>query len=98
MMAMGNVVNSKRIIYDARRNTYGDAQLSTDWNATAKGLLKAEMVKRGLTYKALVERFAEQGTVETEVNLRNKISRGGFSAGFFVQCLRAIGVSSLHLD
>ncbi len=35
---------------------------------------------------------------ETERNLDNKISRGGFSATFFVQCLIAIGCHTLHLE
>jgi hypothetical protein len=30
--------------------------------------------------------------------LRNKVARGGFSAVFFVQCLRAIQCHTLHLD
>ena len=49
-----------------------------------------------MTYKHLVERLAELGTVENEANLRNKISRGGFSAGFFVQCLVAIGAHTVR--
>lgn len=68
-----------------------------DWNDEAKGILKAEIARRHLTYKHLVDRLAELGTAETEANLRNKISRGGFSAGFFVQCLTAIGAHTVRL-
>ena len=68
-----------------------------DLNAEVKGMLKAEMKRRGLTYQDLVARLAEIGVQETEANLRNKVSRGGFSAAFFVQCLRAIGVQKLEL-
>jgi len=71
--------------------------MDKDWNAEAKGILKAEIARRHLTYKDVVEKLATQGTVETEANLRNKISRGGFSAGFFVQCLVAIGVHTVRL-
>jgi hypothetical protein len=46
---------------------------------------------------AAAAKLAAIGTSETEANLRNKISRGGFSAGFFVQCLTAIGVHSVRL-
>ena len=35
--------------------------------------------------------------ISDRVNLRNKVARGGFSAVFFVQCLKAIGVESLRL-
>ena len=67
------------------------------WNDEAKGILKAEIARKHLTYKELVDRLAAMGTAETEANLRNKISRGGFSAGFFVQCLVAIGVHVVRL-
>lgn len=69
----------------------------TDWTAKTKGLLKAELKKRGITYAQLVEKLGEIGIEETEVNLRNKIARGGFTAVFFVQCLEAIGCHTLHL-
>lgn len=35
---------------------------------------------------------------ETEANLRNKISRGSFTGAFLVQCMVAMGVTSLRLD
>jgi hypothetical protein len=34
---------------------------------------------------------------ETERNLNHKISRGGFSAAFLLQCLTAIGGGSVRL-
>jgi hypothetical protein len=72
--------------------------MDRDWTAYTKGLLRAEMARRQITYKGLVEKLAAQGTTETEANLRNKISRGGFTAAFFVQCMAAMGVTTLRLD
>ncbi len=46
-----------------------------------------EIALRLLTYRVVVETGAAHGIVETEPNRRNRISRGGFSAGFFVSCL-----------
>ena len=69
-----------------------------DWVAYTKGLLKAEMARRHLTYKGLVDKLAEIGIRETEANLRNKISRGGFTGAFLIQCLVAMGVTSLRLE
>jgi hypothetical protein len=69
-----------------------------DWTQRVKGILKAEIARRHLTYANLVEKLAEIGVKETEVNIRNKIARGGFSAVFFVQCLTAIGAHTLHLQ
>ena len=71
--------------------------MDRDWNNEAKGILKAEIARRHLTYKDLVEKLHAIGVQETEANLRNKISRGGFSAGFMVQCLSAIGAHTVHL-
>lgn len=62
-----------------------------DWADEAKGMLKAELKRRNMTYANLVEALDAVGVKETEVNLRNKISRGNFSAAFFLQALDAIG-------
>jgi hypothetical protein len=62
-----------------------------------EGKLKGALKRRGLTYAQLVEKLAALGIEETERNLTNKISRGGFSAAFFLQCLDALAVSELDL-
>lgn len=72
--------------------------MERDWVAYTKGLLRAEMARRQLTYKGLVEKLAEVGISETEANLRNKISRGGFTGAFLVQCLVAMGCTVLRLE
>ena len=72
--------------------------MDRDWVAYTKGLLRAEMTRRQISYKGLVEKLAAIGIAESEANLRNKISRGGFTAAFFVQCLAAMGVMTLRLD
>ncbi len=72
--------------------------MDRDWTAYTKGLLRAEMARRQITYKGLVEKLAAIGISETEANLRNKISRGGFTGAFLVQCLVAMGVSNLRID
>lgn len=69
----------------------------TDWENQIKGLLKAELKKRGVTYVQLVDKLAEIGVSETEPNIRNKLARGKFTAVFLVQCLTAIGAESLRL-
>ena len=70
----------------------------TDWEAKAGGLLRAEMTKRGLTYSQLVERLKAVGVSEDERNLRNKVSRGKFTAAFLLQCLSAMETHTVHLD
>lgn len=46
----------------------------------------------------LVERLAQLGVDEKEVNVRNKVSRGKFTVAFLLQCLEAIGSQQLRLD
>ena len=36
------------------------------------------------------------GIAETELNIKNKLSRGGLSAVFFVQCLEAVGAKEIR--
>ena len=69
-----------------------------DWAAYVKGLLRTEMARRNITAEDLAGRLGEIGVKESGANLRNKLSRGSFTAIFFVQCLRAMGVASLRLD
>jgi len=69
-----------------------------DWTEKTKGILKAELKRRNVTYGQLVEKLAEIGVKDTDVNIRNKIARGGFTAVFFVQCLSAIGCQTLRLE
>ncbi|MBL8659707.1 MAG: hypothetical protein JNM75_08125 [Rhodospirillales bacterium] len=69
-----------------------------DWVNLVKGILRAEMARRGITYDQLAARLAELGVQDTAVNIRNKVARGGFSAVFFVQCLRAVGCAKIDLD
>jgi len=68
-----------------------------DWEDQAKGLLKAELKRRNISYVQLVDKLAEMGVMDSEPNVRNKLSRGKFTAVFLLQCLTAIGVSHLQL-
>lgn len=69
-----------------------------EWETRVANMLKAELKRKGVTYSQLVDKLAEIGVEEKEVNIRNKLARGKFSAAFLFQCLAAIGVNSLHLD
>ncbi|WP_333829872.1 DUF6471 domain-containing protein [Pararhodobacter sp.] len=69
----------------------------TEWETKAANILKAELKRKGVTYAQLVERLADIGINEKEVNVANKLSRGKFSAAFLLQCLTAIGEDRLRL-
>lgn len=70
----------------------------SQWETKAKLLLKGELARKGVTYAQLVEKLAAIGVMDSEPNIRNKISRGKFTAVFLLQCLEAIGASSLRLQ
>jgi hypothetical protein len=69
----------------------------TDWEMKAANLLKAELKRKGVTYAQLVEKLAAIGVVDAEANIRNKLSRGKFTAAFLLQCLAAIETTDLRL-
>lgn len=64
----------------------------------AANLLKAELKRRGVTYAQLVEKLAAMGIAEDERNVRNKLSRGKFTAAYLLQCLEAVGSRELRLS
>lgn len=68
------------------------------WADKAKAILKAELKRRNVGYRELAEKLTAMGYPDSERNIANKISRGGFTAAFFLQCLSAIGVQSLRLQ
>jgi hypothetical protein len=70
---------------------------TVEYETRAKNLLKGELKRRGITYAGLAEKLATVGVTENERNLNNKISRGGFTAAFLLQCLEAIGAVDLRL-
>jgi hypothetical protein len=74
------------------------ARKARDWQARVKGLLKAELSRRNMSYADLADRLAEVGVKENRRNITNKIGRGNFSAVFFVQCMEAVGVKTIRLE
>ena len=67
------------------------------WESRVANILKAELKRKGVTYSQLVDKLSSIGVDEKEVNIRNKLSRGKFTAAFFVQCMTAIEVDYLRL-
>lgn len=90
------------IIYDdileAPMTTRKGNPVNVEYETRAKNLLKAELKRKGVTYAQLAEKLAAMDIHDNERNLNNKISRGGFSAAFLLQCLEAIGVNDLRVS
>lgn len=98
-MVLDGIVNGIRNVYGGTSNPSEGTMKSDDhWVNLVKGTLRAEMTRRGISYEQLAEKLAEIGVKDSAVNIRNKVARGGFSAVFFVQCLSAIGCTTLRLE
>lgn len=69
-----------------------------EWEDRVKAMLKAELKRKGVTYAQLVGKLADIGVMDSEPNIRNKLARGKFTAVFLIQCLEAVGTSSLRLQ
>lgn len=64
----------------------------SEWEAKAANILKAELKLRGVTYAQLAEMIGDK-----EPNIRNKLSRGKFSAAFLFNALYAIGTKRIEI-
>lgn len=97
-MMIRPVVNGVYIGYGDISHGNGVSMPEKEWSERVKSLLKAELKRRNVGYRELAEKLEPLGIRETERNIANKISRGGFTAAFFVQCLVAIGCTVLRLE
>lgn len=68
-----------------------------DWNKKVKRILKSELVKRGISHSELAQMLRLYGIEETKSSIDSKISRGTFSASFFLQCMTIIGCEKIEL-
>ena len=68
------------------------------WEEKAANILKAQLKLKGVTYAQLVDRLADIGVEEKEANIKNKLSRGKFTAAFLLQCMEAIDSTKIELQ
>ncbi|HHS8316892.1 TPA: DUF6471 domain-containing protein [Legionella pneumophila] len=64
----------------------------------ASSILKAELIRRNISYDQLITLLAKIDVHETRASILNKMSRGSFQFSFFLQCAKAIGMAQLRLD
>ena len=92
------------MVYIIRYDVFSGDMIMSDESAIktfekrAKNILKSELKRRDITYAQLAEKLNEFGVNENERNLANKISRGSFTAAFFMMCMDAIGANNLTLE
>lgn len=71
--------------------------IEKEWQDRVRGMLRAELARRNLSYVDLADRLRAIGVEATPKNLSNKIARGMFTAAFFFQCMDAIGCDTIRL-
>lgn len=68
------------------------------WSHLATRVLRDLMYLKRVSYKELSQKLEAIGIDESARQLTNKVNRGQFSAPFFFQCLKALGVKGLELN
>jgi len=70
-----------------------DNPVNTEYEERAKALLRYAMTQKGYGIEDLAARLTEMGIQISAGGLANKISRGGFSSAFLLQCMEAMGIN-----
>jgi hypothetical protein len=56
------------------------------------------LIRRGISNSDLANMLERIGIEETKSSIDSKISRGTFSASFFLQCLTVIGCEKMEIE
>lgn len=62
-----------------------------------KNIIKAELHRKGLKVKDLVELLKSYEENLTEQSFNNKMTRKGFSAIFFLKCMFALDIKDIKI-
>ncbi len=73
-------------------NAFKEREVTGRFEDKARQLLKDALDKQGMTHSQLSEHLAAIGAPISGVAITNKISRGGFSATFLLQCMDVMGL------
>ena len=66
--------------------------VNAEFEDKAKDLVREAMKMQGVTVDQLTEKLALIGVEMSSGGVANKISRGGFSSAFLLQCMAALEV------
>lgn len=70
-----------------------DNPINAEFEEKAKALLRYAMVQKGIGPEELAARLEKMGVQISAGGLANKISRGGFSSAFLLQCMEAMNIN-----
>lgn len=69
-----------------------ESPVNAEFEDRAKKFLREALRTQGVSVEELTERLAAIGVEMSKGGVANKISRGGFSAAFMLQCVEALGL------
>ena len=90
-----SIVKSKQKHPPAAKARKSDP-INAQYEEKAKSLLRSLMAENRCDYEALAEKLNGMDVKISARGLENKISRGGFSAAFLLQCVDALGAKIVH--
>lgn len=67
--------------------------INAEYEEKAKALLRYAMAQKGIGIEELTTRLNDMGVEISAGGLANKISRGGFSSSFLLQCMEALEIN-----
>jgi hypothetical protein len=70
-----------------------DIPINAEYEDKAKALLRYALAQKGIGIEELATRLTQMGIQISPGGLANKISRGGFSSAFLLQCMEAMGIN-----
>lgn len=85
-----NVINKAHRPAPPPSTARKDDPINVNFEERAKRLLREAMDAKGMTVAELTDRLKDIGVTISRGGVANKISRGGFSVAFFLQCIEAL--------
>jgi Domain of unknown function (DUF6471) len=76
-----------------KQEAWKDNPINAEYEKKAKELLRYAMSQRGIGIEDLAARLEKMGIEISPGGLANKISRGGFSSAFLLQCMEAMSIN-----
>ena len=73
-------------------NAFKERAVTVEFEEKARALLKNALASKEMTHGQLSEALADIGVPISNIAITNKISRGGYSAAFLLQCMEVMGL------
>lgn len=67
--------------------------INAEYEEKAKALLRYAMAQKAVSLEEMAKRLNEMGVDISVGGLANKISRGGFTGAFLLQCMEALDIN-----